>query len=686
MVDGELRLWRSWCERSDGDAFGALVRPHVEFASRLARRSGLAAADADDVVQRSLIRLAAERSEKPVRVGLRAWLGRSVLNEARMFFRGRRRREGHEAMAPIRIASESPRIESRDEVERALAELDLSARRVVELRYFDDLEYREIAFVEGGSALGARLRVHRALKRLRARLGHGAALSIAALAADQPTSASADAVIARCLGSVEAGRATGIASATSSSVGGGLVVGMSAKLGIAALAAGLVGAGFFVLRRADPTPTPPRVETASTSAAAPESAPTILAAPARVTAPPPLLEPVAGEPPAAPAEPKAVPLDVPIPPGKGSVSGVLTFDDGKPFAHAKVALWGTPQVTAETDDEGKFHIHGDWVGDRDLTLLGTDGSVVGLAPVEMVADTRVAVEITIIRGVTVSGTVSEAVTLTPIVGAKVKVRRPGAHSKNSMQAGFCFGASDAEGQFRFEHVPGATYHLEVAAPGHQADGRDFVVARDDPKLDVQLAVARVLTVRLTNAPVAAIGTTVQWMIQSDGSAPSGSNFSLKGKAVLAAPGELRLDAPPPGEYELTLFEGKFLPRLEKSLKIADGVTAEVTIAVPAGASIDGTLLGRDGKPISGTPVRVGESPVVRTDAAGRFRIEQAASGKQPIWIGGGLGSLSLRVGEVDVGASGASAVIVTAPGSASISLKLVRPGDMGLVMLSTADA
>ena len=209
MVDREFSLWRSWRERSDGDAFGVLVRPHVEFASQLARRSGLAAADADEVVQRSLIRLAAERSDKPAQVGLRAWLGRSVVNETRMHFRARHRRAGHESMAPARAGPTSNPVEVHDEVERALSELDERTRRIVELRYFHDLEYREIAFVEGGTALGARLRVHRALKRLRGRLGRGAALTIATFSATQAATASTESAVTRCLEAIDAGHAVG---------------------------------------------------------------------------------------------------------------------------------------------------------------------------------------------------------------------------------------------------------------------------------------------------------------------------------------------------------------------------------------------------------------------------------------------------------------------------------------------
>ena len=92
MQDSEAVLWRSWRERRDEHAFAALVRPHVEFATAFARRMGCRPADADDVVQRSLVALARETRDKPARVGIRAWLGRSVLHEALTSFRAQRRR------------------------------------------------------------------------------------------------------------------------------------------------------------------------------------------------------------------------------------------------------------------------------------------------------------------------------------------------------------------------------------------------------------------------------------------------------------------------------------------------------------------------------------------------------------------------------------------------------------------
>ena len=67
-------LWRAWRTKRDAGAFESLVEPEIRYAAALARRMGASAPEAEDVVQDSLIRLAKEKSDDPVRVGVRARL------------------------------------------------------------------------------------------------------------------------------------------------------------------------------------------------------------------------------------------------------------------------------------------------------------------------------------------------------------------------------------------------------------------------------------------------------------------------------------------------------------------------------------------------------------------------------------------------------------------------------------
>ena len=82
METSDKRLWTGWLRSGDEHAFEALVRPHMAFALDFARRMGCKPDQADDVLQTCLARLAAQTDNRPVRVGIRAWLGRSVSLES----------------------------------------------------------------------------------------------------------------------------------------------------------------------------------------------------------------------------------------------------------------------------------------------------------------------------------------------------------------------------------------------------------------------------------------------------------------------------------------------------------------------------------------------------------------------------------------------------------------------------
>ncbi len=176
----EQRLWATWRETRDETAFEQLVQPHLPFAIDLARRLGCDAHDADDLAQESLAALAATRNDRPTEVGLRAWIGRRVSLGAKTLRRSRRRRAAHEGCVPPPSAATAvAEIDSRDSVDAALARLAPDERQAIVLRFLHDLEYREVAYVLGISPLAARLRVHRSLAKLRARLGRNASALVA---------------------------------------------------------------------------------------------------------------------------------------------------------------------------------------------------------------------------------------------------------------------------------------------------------------------------------------------------------------------------------------------------------------------------------------------------------------------------------------------------------------------------
>jgi RNA polymerase sigma-70 factor (ECF subfamily) len=235
-------LWTAWTTRRDERAFETLVREEVPAICDAARRWGIPREDAEDVVQEALAALARETSDRPGRVGVGAWLMRTVrfraLNRRRANLRRARRERSAAAPAPAEPSGAATDV--RHEVERALAHAAEEDREVLLLRFVYDLEYREVAYVLGISENACRIRVHRAAGRLRERLGPKGLAMLAAIPLPDV-----------------AATAPWIAAATQTAAGagwaaaGGLLVGTASKMAVAAAtAAALTAAGFVAFDRA----------------------------------------------------------------------------------------------------------------------------------------------------------------------------------------------------------------------------------------------------------------------------------------------------------------------------------------------------------------------------------------------------------------------------------------------------
>lgn len=332
-----LRLWQAWRAHSDERAFATLVGPEIRYAADLARRAGATSDEADDVVQDVLLKLASESSDDPVTVGVRAWLCRRVTLGLKMHIRSSARRRRHEGRAPPpRPPAGGGRSgERQDAVDVALAELDESDRQAVVLRFLHDLDYGEMADVLGISQGACRLRVHRALKRLRGRLGDRAATMVALMALPPV-----------------AGESALLGAATGTEAAGGVVAaaGLGAK-GLVAAGVGIVAAAAVVLSVATG-----REE----RAVAPPQAPPPVVARAPVAEPPPPVAPPPAITPAAQPAPALALLDAHLDGTADATETLWRFDEiqrliGKPGAR-QVTVEATEAVTSlRLDDLARDH-------------------------------------------------------------------------------------------------------------------------------------------------------------------------------------------------------------------------------------------------------------------------------------------------------------------------------------------
>ena len=160
----------------DHDAYRTLVRRHEEIAFRTAYLIVRSAADAEEVAQDAFIK--AHRALGRFRRGaaFRPWLLRIVSNEARNRARANERRrrtaDGIEPppegapSAETRVLAEEERRRLLEAIE-ALSDAD---RLAVLARHVLGLSERETAAALGVPHAVAKMRVHRALKRLRGRM------------------------------------------------------------------------------------------------------------------------------------------------------------------------------------------------------------------------------------------------------------------------------------------------------------------------------------------------------------------------------------------------------------------------------------------------------------------------------------------------------------------------------------
>lgn len=148
---------------------------HTEWMRRLALGLLSEPTLAEDLVQDTWVQLLG-RKDPSSRVS-RAWLATVLRNLARTRFRRRASRSRVEELHRKRRSSKNPstaelvsRVESQRGLARMVLELDEPYRAVVLLRFFEDLEAKEIARQLGIPSSTVRSRLQRGLARLRERL------------------------------------------------------------------------------------------------------------------------------------------------------------------------------------------------------------------------------------------------------------------------------------------------------------------------------------------------------------------------------------------------------------------------------------------------------------------------------------------------------------------------------------
>jgi RNA polymerase sigma-70 factor (ECF subfamily) len=224
-----------------------LLRAHADAAFRLAKRITGNSADAEDVVQIAFLSVSAEAANFRGESSVRSWLLGIVFNAATKFVRGRQRRVAHERVGgQPAVRHSNPSDDAAEAVREAVEHLPEHERLPLSLHYLEALSLKDVASVLGVREGTVRVRLHRALERVRAQVSRlGYPITAAAMLAilSESVMEAAPASLLGSLSGISVAKPVIAASAASAKLAGAGAAALGVKVAIAASAAALIAFG-----------------------------------------------------------------------------------------------------------------------------------------------------------------------------------------------------------------------------------------------------------------------------------------------------------------------------------------------------------------------------------------------------------------------------------------------------------
>ncbi len=189
-MDADIACLKKFADEQSEGAFRELVKGRINFVYGVAlRQVGGDSHLAQEVAQNVFIDLARKAQSLATRPNLTGWFYTSTRFAASKALRSRVRRLNHETEAHVmnEILSDDPGPkvawnELGPVLDAAMDELNENDREAILLRYFEGRAFAEVGAAIGLAENAARMRVDRALEKLRERLGrHGITSTAAAL-------------------------------------------------------------------------------------------------------------------------------------------------------------------------------------------------------------------------------------------------------------------------------------------------------------------------------------------------------------------------------------------------------------------------------------------------------------------------------------------------------------------------
>lgn len=162
-------------------AFRVIFERYAPLLMRAMLRELYMREEANDLVQQTFLQLHRARADFDASQKLKPWVFTIAMNLKREYFRRKKRRperslDAESAVEPMVAALGAARVDARRTLARVMQDLPADQREVIELHWFDGLEFPEVAQVVGASVSAVKVRAHRGYVRLRQALGDDAAL------------------------------------------------------------------------------------------------------------------------------------------------------------------------------------------------------------------------------------------------------------------------------------------------------------------------------------------------------------------------------------------------------------------------------------------------------------------------------------------------------------------------------
>ncbi|MCK6446413.1 MAG: sigma-70 family RNA polymerase sigma factor [Planctomycetes bacterium] len=573
------------------------------LAKKLARDDELA----NDVFQETL--LAAIRRPRKPNAPLRSWIARVVHNRVVQTHRHRVRREKHESLfeddrSELSPAEVAERDGVRAHVVRAVEEMDEPYRSAIVLRFYEDLEPREMAARLGVPVETARTRVKRAMALLRARLDRE-------YGNDTPRWASS--LFLWTLPAPTGGvpLADG-ASAARWATGGVALVGCAILLWFALTRASAPPEAVAALERSAPAETGAAIEPQASSSAA-----------------------------AAPRETSAGPTLPTL------AVRIVRRDDGEPLAGARVTLDALDGRSVEraTDGDGAFALP--WPLDRPFSLA-IDATPATLAHAARLAPTERA-ELPGPWTIAVEGSTSVDGRAIDRFGEALVAARITAYALDDDDepardlAPLATATADAAGTFHFDHLPRRFALFAESDERAAADVwiADLPVARSIAALELVLDEPAPIAGEVQDRDGNALAGATLVLERSRGDADFRSSshadswFAARDsfEATTRFDGRFEFERAPKGRYQLTVKKRGFATTTRSVHAPVERLLLQLAESVPA----EFVVVDERGEPIAGARARVLRSAnaergasrskeTVVTDAEGRIVLDGASSG------------------------------------------------------------